>query len=249
MLFDLSSPPAIASTASADQPESKLGHIRAARLRGDFDDARMEIRSALVVEPNNADVWLEMGLVSLAAGDEASAHAAFLRTLDIAPNYDDAKLGLARLAYRRGDLAQARSWLASISASRGGDAEVEAMRDLLVRHPDTRGVWRLDAMAAYSSLSNDLQPWRETMVTISRREGTHSFRASLDHNDRFGDSDLYGEISVAQATRRGTWQLALGGAANADFMPRASVRADFVGRQFKHWSVDGTRGSTLLTKP
>ena len=241
MLFDLPNPPVIASAAPTEQPgESKLGDIRAARLRGDFDGARAEIRSVLAAEPNNADAWLEMGLVSLAAGDDANAQAAFLRTLDIAPGYDDAKLGLARLFYRRGDLAQARSWLSSVSASRGDDVDVETMRALLAPHPEARGAWRLDAMAAYSSLSNGLEPWRETMVTISRRQGTRSFGATLDGNDRFGQSDLYGEVSVAQATQQGTWGLAVGGAPDAHFMPRASVRADFVGRQYRHWSVDGT---------
>lgn len=241
MLFDLSTPPVIASSAATEQSgESKLSDIRAARLRGDFDDARSEIRSVLAAEPNNADVWLEMGLVSLAAGDDANAEAAFLRTLDIAPGYDDAKLGLARLAYRRGDLAQARTWLSNVSASRGDDADVEAMRALLAPHPHDGAAWRLDAMAAYSSLSNGLESWRETMVTISRREGVRSFGASLDHNDRFGQSDLYGEFSAALATQQGTWQLALGGAPDAHFMPRAAMRADFVGREHQHWSVDGT---------
>ncbi|MDQ4088185.1 MAG: tetratricopeptide repeat protein, partial [Pseudomonadota bacterium] len=79
----------------------------AARRAGDHLRALSLLRQAAAQEPANADVHLQIGLTHLALGQLDEAETAFRRTLELAPDYADARIALARLAQRRGDEAAA----------------------------------------------------------------------------------------------------------------------------------------------
>ncbi|MDQ3139302.1 MAG: tetratricopeptide repeat protein, partial [Pseudomonadota bacterium] len=87
----------------------------AARLAGDNAQAATLLTRVVAAEPGNADAALQLGLVNLALGQLDEAEVAFRRTLVLAPNYDDARIGLARVAQRRGDSAQALATLAPVA--------------------------------------------------------------------------------------------------------------------------------------
>lgn len=238
MLIDLPPIAAYVCTQPPQQVGTEIERARDARLHGDYDGARQTLESLLQREPDNADAWLELGLTAMAAGENERARTAFERTLQLAPDYDDAKLGLARLGYREGDRNAVHLWLSRISSERQGDSEVVAMRALVAQ---ARSVtWRVDAMVGYSSLTNGLSPWREALFAVSRRRHEHSESATIEYDERFGLSDFYGEIEFGRAMRLGTWALALGAAANADFRPEALVRLAYAGPEHGDWRLDAT---------
>jgi YaiO family outer membrane protein len=237
-------PPQIIDCVAQAEHEQAVGaaldEIGAARLAGDFAAARCALERLLSSEPQNADAWVQLGLVHSASGDAPRARAAFLRALDIAPDYDDAKLGLARLAYRSGDLESARAWLQRINPARLGDPEIDAFRVSLEAMQAGRAVWRWDAFAAYSTLSEDLAPWREASWSVSRRKGASSVGAGVEYVERFDRSDIYGEVRLAWVIRGGTWGVALGGASGPNFKPEAAVRVEYATREDEDWVFGGS---------
>ena len=114
----------VAHTEYAQPSDVILEEANAARLAGDLAGARCAIEGVLVSEPLNADAWVQLGFLRSATGEAKEAGAAFQRALGIAPDYDDAKIGLAQLAYRSGDVDGAREWLRRVSQARLQDPEV-----------------------------------------------------------------------------------------------------------------------------
>lgn len=232
-------PPQITACVAQEEQErtdeAALDEANLARLAGDYVAARCAVERIISSEPQNAAAWVQLGLVHSASGDAARARAAFLSALDIAPDYDDAKLGLARLAYRSGDLEGARAWLQRIDPARLDDPEIAAFRNSLTASRAGGGVWRWDAFAAYSSLSEGLAPWREASWSVSRRESGSSVGAGIEHVERFGRSDVYGEVRLARVIRGRTWGVALGGASRPNFKPEAAVRVEFATREDEDW--------------
>lgn len=225
MLSDVA-PPAQVCPGSPDAAGG-VEAARAARLRGDYVSARCALDGILAREPNSADAWLELGFLHSVSGQTDAARTAFLRALEIAPNYDDAKLGLAQLAYRAGDRPAARAWLDRISAERAGDEEIGALRRAIETAAAPRAAWRWDVFTSYSSLSNGLSPWREASVAVSRRVGRSSIGIGLDWAQRFGLSDTYGELRFNRQFAYGVWGVALGGSDDPTFKPEAAVRLEY----------------------
>lgn len=212
---------------------------RAARLRGDYERADRLLVCILSATPESADAWVELGFVSSATGREEEARLAFARALEAAPDYDDAKFGLALLAYRSGDLAGARGWLQRMSAERAEDPDVRSLARAVATTGSPRtAVWRWDAFAAYSSLSNDLAPWREASIAVSRRNGRSAVGLMLERVQRFGLADTYGELRLNRQFSAGTWGVALGGAAGAHFRPEALVRFEYATREDRDTMFD-----------
>lgn len=219
-------PPAQVCPASPDAPAS-VETARDARLRGDYDSAYCALDKALTREPTSADAWVELGFLNSVSGEVDAARAAFLRALELAPDYDDAKLGLAQLAYRSSDLRAARMWIDRISADRANDPELRSLRRALDASETPRAIWRLDAFAAYSSLSNDLSPWRETSIAVSRNSGRSSMSLGVERVQRFGLHDTYGEVRLTRQFAHGVWGAAFGGSSDPVFKPKAAIRFDY----------------------
>lgn len=225
MLAD--APPAQVCVIEAEAPSVQAA--RAARFAGDYPRASRLLACVLADNPQSADAWVELGFAESAAGRDEEAQAAFLRALEAAPDYDDAKFGLARLAYRAGDARAAQAWLDRMSAARAGDPEVISLRRAMAAAP--RAQWRWDAFLAYSSLSNDLAPWRDASLAVTRRSGRSSVGVTIERAQRFGASDVFGELRYSREFRAGTWGLAAGGASGAHFRPEAALRFEYATRE------------------
>lgn len=89
----------VSTAAEAQRPAYERGV--AARLAGDAEAAVAALSEAVAAEPGNADAHLQLGLALLQAGRLDEAETSLRRTLELAPDYDDAHLALARLAERR----------------------------------------------------------------------------------------------------------------------------------------------------
>ncbi len=120
----------LSGTAAHAQPSSQRLYAQgvAARLGGDQVQAVRLLRQVVKAQPSNADAQLQLGLALLASGRLDSASAAFRRTLQLAPRYDDARVGLARVAQRRGRFADA---LAELQRIRAPDADAEQLRAIM----------------------------------------------------------------------------------------------------------------------
>jgi YaiO family outer membrane protein len=234
-------PPVLVCPAGPDASAS-VEAARAARLGGDYDNARCTLDRALARDPRSGDAWLELGYLNSMQGRNDAAREAFLRALEIAPDYDDAKLGLAQLAYRSSDLPAARTWLDRIGANGNDSEDVRSLRRAIGDAEKPGATWRWDIFGGYSALSGDLAPWREASVAVSRRDGRVIVGVALDHVQRFGLHDTYGEARLGWHAPYGAWGVAVGGSGDAVFKPEAAVRVEYATPEDRD-----TRFETALT--
>jgi YaiO family outer membrane protein len=195
-----------------------------ARRAGRASQAATIAQCIVERDPSDADAWFELGAARSALGLRTLARQAYLRALDLAPANDDARLGLARLAWWEGDRAGARNWLASISATRSPDPEVLELQSALNEAEAPAARWRADLAVLQSQLSRNLPTWTEGHASVFRREGSAGAGLTVEYARRFEREDLYIEGQAIQQVGETTWSIALGGAPDADFRPQASLR-------------------------
>ena len=172
--------------------------------------------------PNDADVWLNLGLTNLALHRYPAADQAFEAALRLAPSYRDARIGYARSALFSGRTALARDRLAALS----DDAEVRALREQIATSlRDQPAAWRLDLAHARSELSGGLGHWSSTTASLGYRKGHDTLAGSVERTTRFGRTDVFVEALGARSLASGAdvW-IAIGGAPDANYRPDISVR-------------------------
>ncbi len=105
----------------------KAGHARMDKK--DYPRAILEFKNAAQAMPQDAEPNYQMGLAYLETGDNASAVAAFRRTLDLKPEHLGAQLKMAELMTASGQkdlVAQAAESLENILAASPDDPEANA---------------------------------------------------------------------------------------------------------------------------
>ncbi len=163
----------------------------AARLGGDTARAVILLEEAVRREPKNADAQLQLGLSLMAADRLDEAETSLKRALELAPDYQDAKDALARLA----------QWRAV--------ARVAAFR------------WQLDLDGNYSILTHAEPDWFDGKVQLHHKLGDTAVTGTIEPSRRFGVTDIYSEVRIDQRLGAGTnlWA-SLGGTRHADFRPQ-----------------------------
>jgi YaiO family outer membrane protein len=197
----------------------------AARRAGDNARAIAILRDVVAHEPGNSDAHLQLGLALLAARDLDAAEASFRRTLDIAPDYDDARIGLARVQQQRGDRAGALSVLEPVSPTNQDAAGLRMQLTGGAEGSGSRGQINVDG--SYSALEGSQPDWREGSVQL-RYQLTEDTAVSggIEAARRFRNTDVYGEARVDQRVSDGTsFYLSAGGTPNADFRPEWQIGA------------------------
>lgn len=219
---------AAAQTPSAAAPD----YDRAVqeRLAGRLDQAIEAFRTLSQRQPRDADVWLNLGLAYTAKGRFAEAEAALSRGLAVAPDYPDLQIAYARIAYFRGDIAEARRRLAPSLAHSPVEPDARDLaRQLDAAQRAGRAFpWRLDAATSYSRLSNGLAPWREWDVAASRRLGRGTtLGVGFEETSRFhlSDSYVHGLFDQAIGGRGAGVSLDIGGAPGGRYRAQAIVQA------------------------
>jgi YaiO family outer membrane protein len=94
-----------------------------ARMEQRFEEAVSLLERAKTLDPDNADVLVQLGFAQLALANNAAARQAFEQALAIAPSYEDARFGLAQSAFRSGDLAEARRLADTVLGAQPNNAE------------------------------------------------------------------------------------------------------------------------------
>lgn len=209
----------LASLASPAWAQDRNNYDRAvaARRTGDAATAVRLLEPLTATEPANADARLQLGLAYLASDRLDEAERAFRETLALAPDYADARIGLARVAQRRGDRADARAVLSDVPAS---NAEAAALLAQLADGDDTTTDWRANFDASYSTLEGSQPDWKEVTAGLSYRSGDTTIGGRVEWLERFGLSDVFGELRLDQRlSDRATGYVALGATPDADLRP------------------------------
>ena len=205
--------------SAAQDPEADYRGAVEARLRGDPAAAVDRLTRLIEAQPGNADLHLQLGLAWLALDRLDEAEAAFHRTLELAPDYGDAQVGLARIAQRRGDRRSALSILGRLPSDH---AEGQALRRQLeapeVIAPEA---WRLDIESSYSFLEGDRPDWQELAISLRGPLSTATaLGVALQGARRFDRTDVYAEATLDHRVADGVRLYLLAGATpDADFRP------------------------------
>ncbi len=218
----------------------------AARLEKRFDEAAGLLARASRLQPDNADIWVQLGLALSVAGKRDAARSAFEKAIFLAPDYVDAHLGLARLAFWRGDLAEAGERLATARRCEPDNKEVAILDQQVAAARAAARVWRLDIGGNASDLSDALPAWTEGSVALSRKIGPNMTVAALvKMAERFGATDSYfeGRLDYRFSDRFGA-RLFAGATPDADFLPEYAAG---VGASLKVGADDGRFGPSVLS--
>lgn len=195
---------------------------RELRIAGRPAEAIPLLEAAATASPSDADVWLNLGLAYVAAKRYADAERALDEAQRLAPAYADVAVARARVAFFRGEPAEAERRLAPVLAARPDHAEARTLSDQLAAARDAATAWRLDGTAAHARLSKDLPSQTRGAIALTHTDARRRSRTLLVEQTRqFGLDDTYLEAQLASP--RG--HLALGGAPGADFRPKWQVRA------------------------
>jgi YaiO family outer membrane protein len=210
--------------APASQPMSDYDRGVAARVAGQPEAAIDLLGRAVAADPRNADAHLQLGLSLLAAGRLDEAERALRAALEIAPDYTDARLGLARVHQRRGNRAAALDELARVPA---GNTEAAQLRTALATPAQAASPyrWRLDLDGSYSDVGNGQPDWRDASIRVGyAADAATRVSGLVEASRRFSRDDVYGEVQLDRrvSDRANVWLL-LGGTPNADFRPEWQV--------------------------
>lgn len=200
-----------------------------ARFAGDFVRAEAILETCLEANPNDADALVQLGLARLARGDQAGADAALSRALDIAPAYDDARIGRARIAYFNQDFTRALDLLEPVGADRPEAATLRASILEARRAETTQPAhpWRIDLTASRSDLTQNLPDWSLVGLAVGKRiTARDALTGSLAWAERFDVEDVYAELRYDRRLgARSSGYVAVGGSPDAVFSPERILRA------------------------
>jgi tetratricopeptide (TPR) repeat protein len=101
--------------AKADSAQESLNKIKDFYQQGRDDEALIEIRKLLIMEPTNAEAYLISGQINQRRGDQEAAIAALKTAVFWENNHPqiNAHILLGRIFLERGDLGEARKYAAS----------------------------------------------------------------------------------------------------------------------------------------
>lgn len=189
----------------------------AARRAGDPERAIDLLQPVLAADPGHVDARLQLGLALLASGRLDEAERAFRAVLEAAPDYTDARIGLAQIARQRGDTRRA---LAELEHVGGDNPEAAALRAQLAQPR-----WMLDIDGSYSTLQAPAPDWQESAVQLRyQASAATAVSGRTEFARRFNRNDVYGEARIDQKlSNRASVYLALGGTAGADFLPQWQI--------------------------
>lgn len=191
------------------------------RRAGRDEEALDKLGALLRLDPEHVDGRVLRGLTLLNLGRLDAAESDFRIVLATAPDYVDARIGLARVAQRRGDLAQARAEAAAAALASPQNRELLALKRALAPAPEGR----LDLDVSRSRLGADLPAWTEVRLGGARGLNARwTLGGTAEWTERFGDSDLYVEARLDRRFRWGGLYAAIGGAPSADYRPESAVR-------------------------
>lgn len=203
-----------------------------ARQNGKPAEARRLLKQWLDAHPGDVDALLQYGFALLDLDRTVEADAAFRQVLKLAPNYFDARLGLARLAQRRGDFPGAQKWLSFVPVDY---AEARPIRAQLAQA--VKQQWSLDTGAALTAVGGNQPDWREVFLQLGfKPDARTNLSGRVEASHRFGLRDYYGEVQITHRfSTQISGHLVAGGTADPDYRAQwqmgGGVSAHVLGRR------------------
>jgi tetratricopeptide (TPR) repeat protein len=116
--------------AKVDNTEESLTKIRELYQQGRDDEAMVEIRKLMVIEPTNAQAFLLSGQINQRRGDQEAAIAALKTAIfwEHEKPLIEAHILLGRIFLERGDIGEARKYSASATAIDPNNQEAIALQ-------------------------------------------------------------------------------------------------------------------------
>ena len=232
---------AVAAAQPAESPRELFEAARTAQARGDPSAALDAAERAAKLAPDDPEILRLLGVLQGQAGRTEDAARTLARARQLAPGDSDIWLAIARNHYYRGENNTAAAVAAEIVEAQPGNAEARellesARRAARSRSPSADGPqWRIDASVGYSDFDDDVRKrWLETGVALGYRfDANTGFHGRADVSDRFGTTDVYGEVGIDRRFSNGmAVNLAVGATPGASFLPRwvlqGGVRAPVV---------------------
>lgn len=150
----------------ASQTEAQLfSTAQLARENSQFDVAISSLERLLSLNPNNADARVLLGFSYLANGQNEQARQSFESALVIASGYQDARYGLAQVAFREGDKTQALELLDTVLAAQPDNTDARLLVEKINAPPPKR--WRLDVGTEVHTLTGGRPRWYEASTALS----------------------------------------------------------------------------------
>ena len=209
---------ALPAPAAAQTVEQDYQTGVAARQAGDPDEALRRLGRAAEAAPADADVQLQLGLAYLALDRLDDAEIAFQRVLALAPGYGDARLGLARVAQRRGDFAAALAELDRLGPDHPEATQLR--RQIAAAAAAAPWRWRVDLDGSYSDVDG-LADWQTATLALQHRpEADTTVAVVADAARRFDRTDVYVEARADHRFAPGvSVHVLVGGTPDAEFRP------------------------------
>lgn len=116
-----------AGQAAAQTADDLYRDAVTARMEKRFDDAVSLLERARILDPDNADVLVQLGFAQLALANNDAARQMFEQALAVAPSYEDARFGLAQIAFRSGNLAEALKLTETVLVAQPDNSEAKRL--------------------------------------------------------------------------------------------------------------------------
>lgn len=227
----------------------RIEEATAERLSGNAETAVTLLERLAVEAPENADVEVQLGFALLALRNLPEARAAFERALALAPDYVDANLGLALIAFRSGDLltaernaravlgvrtdAEATQLLAQIADARAASAAAPGRLAVLApaapelgleAPPETKSRWagwRFDIDGTFSDLAVGYPDWKEAAFRVGYEVSPRTtVSLAVEISTRGSATDIRLETRVDRSIAPGLSAYAfVAGTPDPDFRP------------------------------
>jgi Tfp pilus assembly protein PilF len=110
-----------------------FGNAERAFEHGELERALELLKNVDAIAPNQAVSYNLRGEIFLGQGDLEKAQTAFHNALQADPQFQDARLNLARIPFKKGDYAAARKELESLLGAVSGDKQ-QRLREQLIRY-------------------------------------------------------------------------------------------------------------------
>ena len=155
-----------------------------ARMEKRFEEAVSLLERSRTLDPENADVLVQLGFAQLALDNNVAARQAFEQALAMAPAYEDARFGLAQIAFRSGNLAEARKLTETVLDAQPDNAEA---KQLLASIEAAENAKQVDPSATQADAAR--QPVAPAEPRPSRLETTLGQARKMREQGRFAEAE------------------------------------------------------------
>ena len=173
--------------------------------------------------PDQAETWLEMGMGLLSRGDYQAAESTFRAALRLSPACDEARIGLARIAWYRGDAAGAEAQLADMDDHPGAEQLRQEIEAAAIASPDK--VWHLDIANGAATIFGSIKTWAGERFADARPLHRRSVSGPVSaYSLKFERKDVYFQTRLNhQLGNQAKAYVSVGGGLDSGSRPRAAL--------------------------